>query len=87
MTREVGPYMNDDGDWWMPVDAWSWNDAQSEAASMARDSDGVTRYEGKADAHLCDGWAEGCESTDHQRLSYHFRTIDPFLAKHREVTR
>ena len=70
-----GPYLDDDGDIWFPVDTWDWNMAQSEAASIHRDSDSKTHYEGKMVAHLCpqsDDW-EVCEwDTIHQRLAYHF---------------
>lgn len=80
MTLPRGPYCNDSGDWWFPTAQWSWNEAQSEAASMARDSDGVTRYRGQKVAHLCEDWHDECDDPLHERHAYHFQTVDPFAA-------
>jgi len=69
-----GPYMNDDGDWWFPVDAWTWNEAQSEASDMARDSDGVARYIGKEQGVGCHDHEDWEYSEDEccRRTAYHF---------------
>jgi len=78
-----GPYGNDHGDWWFPTAQWSWNEAQSEAAWMARDSDGVTCYQGQGVAHLCEDYGDvgECDDPLHRRHAYHFLTVDPWEAK------
>jgi len=71
-----GPYCNEQGDWWFPVDAWGWNEAQKEAASFARQSDCVTRYQGiKVDVPLYEEDPE--DGTMRRRTAYHFRDEDP----------
>lgn len=69
-----GPYCNEEGDWWFPVDAWSWNEAQHEAALMARESDCVSLYQGiKVDVPL---W-EDDPADAVPRTAYHFLDVEP----------
>lgn len=77
-----GPYTNERGDWWFPVDAWGWNEAQREAALFARESDYVARYQGikVTGCHDHEDWEESSEECCRRR-AYHFRDVDPFAVK------
>jgi len=79
MTTPIGPYMNDDGDWWVPVDAASFRQARHEVVSCLQysvPSDGHLAYIGKEKVWL-DAEHEGhddpagCEASYHV-LAYHF---------------
>ena len=68
-----GPYINDDGDIWLPVDAWGWNDARREAAGYAVEAGGdVARYLGKVVVPL---WEEDTDDAV-ERLAYHFEVVE-----------
>jgi len=75
MTAEIGPYMNEDGDWWVPVEAASFRQARAEIVSCLSYSipdDGTLVYRGKEK-----GWFGGEDPDDRERqvflLAYHFQ--------------
>lgn len=52
-----GPYMNDDGDWWVAVEDATFREARNEIVScLSYDipEDGTLRYVGKSRTNLCD---------------------------------
>jgi hypothetical protein len=69
---ERGPYVEENGpDFWLPTDAWTWNEARAEAARHAHyECHGVSRYLGKEVTGDHDDWdtLAGCC----QREAYHF---------------
>ena len=73
-----GPYMNEDGDWWVPVDAGSFREARAEVVSCIQYSipdDGTLRYKGKEMQWLDDEHEGYCGPecpTNNKRLAYHF---------------
>lgn len=77
---DPGPYLNESGDYWYPVDEWSWNKARQHVAHMVRYDCGDwvrTRYLGKAMAGLHDHEDyEGCEDEGCQRMAYHFESYE-----------
>lgn len=78
MSAPIGPYMNEDGDWWVPVSAASFRAARSAITSCLQYSipdEGTLVYKGKTMAWLDsehEGWCgEECKSNRHV-LAYHF---------------
>ncbi len=72
---EIGPYMNEDGDWWVPVDGISFAKARAEIVSCLQYSvpeDGTLIYRGKEMAWL---GGEDAFDTEHQEhiLAWHFQ--------------
>jgi hypothetical protein len=81
MTTPIGPYMNESGDWWVPVDAASYREARAEVVSCIQyqiPEDGTLLYRGKETVWL-DSEHEGhdgddgedCPSNRHV-LAWHF---------------
>lgn len=78
MTTPIGPYMNEDGDWWVPVDAASFRTARAEIVSCIQFSipgEGTLKYRGKETVWL-DSEHEGycgdeCPTNRHV-LAWHF---------------
>lgn len=77
--RLIGPYMNESGDWWVPVDLASFREARREVV-MCLDytipEDGTLRYVGKTMAALDSEHEFGCTEgecpTTRRMLAYHF---------------
>jgi hypothetical protein len=74
-----GPYMNDDGDWWVAVEDASFREARAAilgCLSYGIPEDGTLVYKGKHVTMLCDGCHEvgpECNPTCSRRvLAYHF---------------
>lgn len=75
-----GPYLNEDGDWWVPVeDAPSFRAARGvvlDHLDYDVPYDGTLRYRGKERTNLCDGDHEvgpECNATcSRYVLAYHF---------------
>lgn len=79
MTDISGPYMNEDGDWWVPVESMSFREARKEVVSCIQytiPDEGTLVYVGKEMAWL-DSEHEGyCESeclSNRHLLAWHFR--------------
>jgi hypothetical protein len=74
----LGPYMNESGDWWVPVEAASFRKARREVV-MCLDytipDDGTLRYAGKSMAWLDSEHEAGCDNdcpTNRHVLAFHF---------------
>lgn len=77
-----GPYLNDDGDWWVPVeDVKSFREARNLVVnhlSYEIPEDGTLRYEGKKrtivdDEHIADDIGPMCNATcSRSVIAYHF---------------
>ena len=71
---EIGPYMNEDGDWWVPVEGVPFRKARAEVVSCLQfgvPEEGRLAYLGKEMAWL---GGEDAYDTAHQEhvLAYHF---------------
>ena len=67
MKGSPGPYMNEDGDIWIPRTV-PWKDARAVASQAIQESDFVLRYIGKENATLF-GFARGCDCEEECRLT------------------
>lgn len=76
-----GPYMNEDGDWWVAVEDANFREARDTIVgclSYSIPEDGTLRYKGKHVTTLCDAHpahevGPECDSTCQRRvLAYHF---------------
>lgn len=76
-----GPYMNEDGDWWVAVeDVASFREARAEVVgclSYTIPDDGTLLYRGKSTVRLDDGHDFHCDDDDcpstRTTLAYHFQ--------------
>lgn len=74
----VGPYMNEDGVWWVPTDGHSYHEARHEVVSCiqyAIPEEGTLRYKGKEMAWLDsehEGWCDYDCPTNRHVLAYRF---------------
>jgi hypothetical protein len=68
MTGDVGPYMNDDGDIWVPRTV-PYLEARRIAAVAKSDYDDKLVYRGKSDALLL-GFARDCQCDEECELAY-----------------
>ena len=69
-----GPYMNEDGDWWVPVEGISFRAARAAVVSCL-DTVFPLAYKGKEMAWLDsvhEGYCDAECSTNRQVLAYHF---------------
>jgi hypothetical protein len=68
MTMPIGPYMNEDGDWWVPVESASFKQARAEIVSHLQYSipeGGTLIYRGKEMA-----WLGGEDTYDRDNQEY-----------------
>lgn len=78
MSTPIGPYMNEDGDWWVPVDAASFKQARREIVSCLYytiPDEGRLAYLGKTMAWLDSDHEGGCDTdcpSNRHVLAYHF---------------
>jgi hypothetical protein len=71
---DIGPYMNGDGDWWVPVEAAGFKAARREIVSCLQylvPEEGTLVYIGKEMAWL-GGEGEEEDPDSHYVLAYHF---------------
>lgn len=75
---DAGPYMNEDGDWWVPVESMGFRDARAAVIGCLHynvPEDGTLVYKGK-EMQWLDTEHEGyCGSdcpTNKKRLAWHF---------------
>lgn len=79
MTTPIGPYMNEDGDWWVPVDAAAFREARAKVVGcLVYDipEDGTLVYLGRVHAWLDSEHEYGCDEdcpTVHRVEAWHFR--------------
>ena len=80
VTLLRGPYMNDDGDWWIPVEDGSFHEARRRVVaclSYEIPDDGTLIYVGKVTTTLCDADHEvgpDCDASCSRRvLAYHWK--------------
>ena len=81
-----GPYMNEDGDWWVAVEDASFREARAailDCIGYDVPEDGTLRYEGKDRTRLCDApvgdhevGADCNETCRRDALAYHFFAVD-----------
>lgn len=76
----IGPYMNEDGDWWVPVDAMPFREARKEVVACLDytiPEDGTLIYRGKEFAWLDSEHEAGCDrdecATTKRLLAFHFQ--------------
>ena len=77
-TTPIGPYMNEDGDWWVPVAAASFREARREIIGCLQyniPEGGTLVYRGKTMAWLDsehEGWCDHDCPSNRQVEAWHF---------------